>query len=89
MESTIDLILAQMQPVLTCDQLKRLGEVLRFVFPPKTEPSLDLLSLFLMAKEVEGCSPRTITYYESTIKLPHSLQHLAAVSCILLAEVRD
>lgn len=27
-----------------------------------------LLGLFLTAKEVEGCSPRTIAYYESTLK---------------------
>lgn len=27
-----------------------------------------LLGLFLTDKEVEGCSPRTIAYYESTLK---------------------
>lgn len=68
MEAAINLVLAQMQPILTCDQLKHLGEVLRYALSPRRDSSSDLLKLFLMAKEVEGCSPRTITYYESTIK---------------------
>ncbi|MDN0069717.1 phage integrase N-terminal SAM-like domain-containing protein [Collinsella ihumii] len=68
METTINLVLAQMQPILTCNQLKRLGEVLRFALTPREESSADLLRLFLTAKEVEGCSARTITYYESTIQ---------------------
>lgn len=68
MEASINLILAQMQPVLNCDQLKRLAEVLRFSLLSRSEPGADLLELFLMAKEVEGCSPRTIVYYESTIQ---------------------
>ena len=33
-----------------------------------TPSNSSLLDLFLTAKEVEGCSPRTITYYESTLK---------------------
>lgn len=68
METAINLVLAQMQPILSCEQLKRLSEVLRFALSPKQEPHTDLLRLFLTAKEVEGCSPRTIAYYESTIR---------------------
>ena len=68
METAINLVLAQMQPILSCEQLKRLGEALRFALSPKQEPHADLLRLFLTAKEVEGCSPRTIAYYESTIR---------------------
>ena len=34
METAINLVLVQMQPILTCDQLKRLGEVLRFALSP-------------------------------------------------------
>ena len=68
METAINLVLAQMQPILSCDQLKRLGEVLRYALSPREEPHVDLLRLFLTAKEVEGCSERTITYYESTIQ---------------------
>lgn len=68
METTISLVLAQMQPILNCNQLKHLGEVLRFALSPRQEPATDLLRLFLTAKEVEGCSVRTIAYYESTIR---------------------
>ena len=68
METAINLILAQMQPILSCGQLKRLDEVLRFALSPRQDSSADLLRLFLTAKEVEGCSVRTITYYESTIQ---------------------
>ena len=68
METAINLVLVQMQPILNCDQLKRLGEVLRYALSPRQEPHVDLLGLFLTAKEVEGCSERTITYYESTIQ---------------------
>lgn len=68
METTINLVLLQMQPVLNSNQLKRLAEVLRFALSPASAPDIDLLSLFLTAKEVEGCSPRTIAYYESTLK---------------------
>ena len=35
METAINLILAQMQPILSCEQLKRLSEVLRFALSPK------------------------------------------------------
>jgi len=67
-ETAINLVLAQMQPILSCEQLKHLDEVLHYALSPKEEPHADLLRLFLTAKEVEGCSPRTIAYYESTIR---------------------
>lgn len=68
METAINLVLVQMQPILNSGQLKRLSEVLRFALSPRRESNVDLLQLFLTAKEVEGCSARTITYYESTIQ---------------------
>ena len=68
METTVNIILAQMQPILTCDQLKVLGEVLKRALSPVVHDDASLLPLFLTAKEVEGCSPRTIAYYESTIQ---------------------
>ncbi|WP_164505450.1 site-specific tyrosine recombinase/integron integrase [Actinobaculum sp. 313] len=68
METAINLVLAQMQPILDSSQFKRLGEALRFAFAPTHESTTDLLHLFLTAKEVEGCSIRTIAYYESTIR---------------------
>lgn len=61
-----------MQPVLDHLQLKQLKAVLESALYSHAESSVlnnsSLLDLFLTAKEVEGCSPRTITYYESTLK---------------------
>ena len=72
MEAMINMVLAQMQPVLDYLQLKQLKVVLESALYSHAESSMpsnsSLLDLFLTAKEVEGCSPRTITYYESTLK---------------------
>lgn len=61
-----------MQPILDYLQLKQLKAVLESTLYNHAESSMpsnsSLLDLFLTAKEVEGCSPRTITYYESTLK---------------------
>lgn len=73
MEIEIDEVLLQMQPALSCYQLKLLEEVL--VGAIRREASLDtqdeekhLLELFLTAKEVEGCSANTIEYYGNTLR---------------------
>ncbi|WP_068539952.1 site-specific tyrosine recombinase/integron integrase [Olegusella massiliensis] len=72
MEAMINMVLAQMQPVLDYLQLKQLKTVLESTLYSHAESSVpsnsSLLGLFLTAKEVEGCSPRTIAYYESTLK---------------------
>lgn len=72
METTINAILAQMQPFLGSQQIKQLKHVLHLELIEKmrkqpTELDEKLLPLFLTAKEVEGCSPKTIAYYESTL----------------------
>ncbi|WP_454945978.1 site-specific tyrosine recombinase/integron integrase [Cryptobacterium curtum] len=72
MEAIINTVLAQMQPLLNGYQLKQLAITLRAAFehdkqPPKVDPT-DLLDLFLTAKEVEGCSPKTIAYYRTTLE---------------------
>ena len=65
----IDDILQRMQKVLTCKQLRVLKAELIAVFEPKIEvDSCDYLAAFLTAKEVEGCSPKTIQYYQDTLK---------------------
>lgn len=72
MEAMINMVLAQMQPILDYLQLKQLKAVLESTLRSHAESSVpsnsSLLGLFLTAKEVEGCSPRTIAYYESTLK---------------------
>lgn len=68
-EATINVILAEMQPVLTPSQLKRLKAALERAFEPQSdEPNAALLKTFLTAKEVEGCSLKTLEYYESTLQ---------------------
>lgn len=72
MEAAVNTILAQMQAFLNGKQIKQLKQVLSQVLISDMgwQTSLqddDLLRLFLTAKEVEGCSPKTIAYYESTL----------------------
>lgn len=70
METKINAILLEMQPTLAPSQLQELSKVLRFFLDDKEESKdteNDLLALFLTAKEVEGCSQKTLEYYESTI----------------------
>lgn len=55
--------------ILSPFQFKRLAEALRR--PEGVRQPVDngdLLELFLTAKEVEGCSPKTIAYYEATLQ---------------------
>lgn len=69
MEALIEAVLVEMQPILSPFQFKRLAEALRRsegVCQPVDNG--DLLELFLTAKEVEGCSPKTIAYYEATLR---------------------
>lgn len=69
MEALIEAVLVEMQPILSPFQFKRLAEALRRIEGVR-EPvdNGDLLELFLTAKEVEGCSPKTIAYYEATLQ---------------------
>lgn len=72
MEAEINQVLARMQASLSSVQLQLLKKVLGDVLNTPTEikdcDNARLLSLFLTAKEVEGCSAKTLAYYESTIK---------------------
>ncbi len=68
METMIDAVLMEMQPLLKPDQLKQLKAALKRALEPcRNETPQDLLTLFLTAKEVEGCSQKTLHYYEDTL----------------------
>ena len=71
MDSIINAVLAQMQATLNAPQLKRLKEVLSTALrqPDPVVSDADLLQLFLTAKTVEGCSPKTIEYYRNTLAM--------------------
>ena len=60
METIINSVLSQMQNMLDPSQLKHLAEVSesRCCQLRKTSAPQNLLTLFLTAKEVEGCSPK-------------------------------
>ena len=60
-----------MQYILTPSQFKQLGNVLRATLCEKgPEASNDgLLALFIAAKQVEGCSQKTLDYYQSTLAM--------------------
>lgn len=69
METSINAILAEMQPILEPHQLKHLaGALKRTLSSDCREKEHNLLPLFLTAKEVEGCSSKTLEYYENTLR---------------------
>lgn len=72
MESTILSVLSQMQSILTPTQLKRLSAVLKATLREEhvsANSNEELLALFMAAKQTEGCSPKTLNYYHSTLAM--------------------
>lgn len=72
MEEKVVIILNEMSEYLSVSQMKKLQEVMLKVFTEKSEekrsiPNDEYLKMFLAAKRIEGCSERTIQYYEVTI----------------------
>ena len=74
-------ITRQMLPHLDNAQMEHLLEVLRHtlwsvqviagedgILPPDKETNAELLDMFLSAKRVEGCSEKTLHYYETSIR---------------------
>lgn len=73
MEEKIVAVLNEMSEYLSIAQMKKLQEVILKTFAEnevsKTDISNDeFLDLFLAAKRIEGCSERTINYYQVTVK---------------------
>lgn len=73
MENAIKLILVDMDKYLTMSQSQKLQQVLisRLTKQERTLESISnnkYLDMFLNAKRIEGCSKRTILYYETTIR---------------------
>lgn len=70
-------VLQQMLPYLDNAQLKQLKQVLEFslfnyeVFGPEVKTENDdsnaLITMFIAAKRIEGCSDKTLKYYQTTI----------------------
>ncbi len=69
----IEQIELKMQLHLSDAQMQLLHQTLITIIPDKDAPSIeekqpDYIQIFLAAKRVEGCSDKTICYYESTIR---------------------
>ena len=77
-QNLIDEIEQAMLPILTGEQLSQLRSVLEYTFRNvnvteketlNTESNNQtLVNSFIAAKQVEGCSPKSTTYYKSTIE---------------------
>ena len=66
---TIMRIEQQMLAYLDNSQMKQLHAVLSACIQEScTQPDADHIQLFLAAKRVEGCSEKTIRYYDSTLR---------------------
>lgn len=69
MKKIINEIENRMVTQLTTDQMKVLHNVLCELLPELSTPtSTDYVTLFIAAKRVEGCSDKTLRYYESTLR---------------------
>lgn len=79
MEEKIVNVINEMAEMLTISQLKKLQEVLLKNFADnevakRSISNNEYLSRFIEAKHIEGCTPRTLSYYKVTVE-----QFLAAV----------
>lgn len=79
MEELLVNILNEMTDYLSISQMKKLQEVLlKNLYQESAQKEQisndEYLKLFLDAKKIEGCSPRTLRYYEATVK--HLLSNL-------------
>ena len=92
MEEKIVTILNEMSEYLSIAQMKKLQEVIIKTFAEneavKQEiPNQKFLAMFLAAKQIEGCSERTIQYYKVTVE--HMLTQISAsVRKVTTEEIR-
>lgn len=93
MEEKIVSVLNEMSEYLSIAQMKKLQEVIIKAFAENEVTKLDIsndefLKMFLAAKRIEGCSGRTINYYEATVM--HLLSQIEInVRKITTEEIRE
>lgn len=73
MEEKLVKILNEMAEYLSISQMKKLQEVLLKNMKEQEDSiseatNYDYLEMFISAKKIEGCSARTVAYYEATVK---------------------
>lgn len=92
MEDKIVTILNEMSEYLSIAQMKKLQEVIIKTFAENAAskqeiPNEEYLEMFLAAKQIEGCSERTIQYYKVTVE--HMLTQISSsVRKITTEEIR-
>ena len=92
-EEKIVSVLNEMSEYLSIAQMKKLQEVIIKTFAENEVTKLDIsndefLKMFLAAKRIEGCSDRTINYYEATVE--HLLSQIEInVRKITTEEIRE
>lgn len=93
MEEKIVNIINTMAEYLSIEQLKKLQEVIlkelsENEVPKEEAPNVEYLKLFLNAKQMEGCSTRTIQYYRVTVEhFINDMEH--SVRKINTEQIRD
>lgn len=93
MEEKIVSVLNEMSEYLSIAQMKKLQEVIIKTFAENEVAKIDIsndefLKMFLAAKRIEGCSDRTINYYEATVA--HLLSQIEVnVRKITTEEIRE
>lgn len=79
MEEKIVTVLNEMAAYLSITQMKKLQEVIVKTFAENESEKVNIsneeyMNMFLAAKQIEGCSERTIKYYKVTVE--HMLNHI-------------
>lgn len=93
MDEKIVTVLNEMSEYLSIAQMKKLQEVIISTFAEneaskKDIPNDEFLKMFLAAKRIEGCSERTISYYQTTVE--HLLSQIeTSVRKITTEEIRE
>lgn len=93
MEEKIVIVLNEMSEYLSIPQMKKLQEVIIKTFAENEASKVDIsneefLNMFLDAKRIEGCSERTINYYQATVN--HLLSQIQTeVRKITTEEIRE
>lgn len=77
-QELVDEIMQQMLPYLNNAQMKQLKQVVEQALyhyevteaetKPEEDDSEDFISMFISAKRIEGCSEKTLDYYQKTIE---------------------
>ena len=93
MDEKIVIVLNEMSAYLTIEQMKKLQEVILKTFAENTLErknisNEDFLQMFFAAKQIEGCSSRTIKFYKTTLETMFS-QIETEVRKITTEEMRE